>query len=84
MAEGEEQQQVQESKEDRFARLAIKRTQSALDKIRLLGNLTSGSYSYTEEQANKILGGLRQAIDEIEGKFRKVRGQKISKDKFSL
>ena len=67
--------QAEETKEEKFARLATKRTQAALTKIRLLGNLTGSSYRYTEDQASKIITTLRQAIDEVEGKFRKVRGQ---------
>ena len=77
-------QQAQETKEQKFTRLATKRTQAALTKIRLLGNLTGSSYRYTEEQASKIIGTLRQAIDEIEGKFKKVRGQKVGDQPFSL
>lgn len=75
---------AQETKEQKFARLATKRTEAALTKIRLLGNLTGSSYRYTEEQASKIVGALRQAVDEVEAKFRKVRGQKVSEQSFSL
>ena len=84
MAEGEQSQPVAESKEEKFVRLAAKRTQAALVKVRLLGNLTGSSYRYTEEQANKILSSLRQAVDELEGKFRKVRGQKMGDEPFSF
>jgi hypothetical protein len=80
----DEAQQAQETKEQKFTRLATKRTQAALTKIRLLGNLTGSSYRYTEDQASKIIGTLRQAIDEIEGKFKKVRGQKVGDQPFSL
>ena len=76
--------QAEETKEEKFARLATKRTQAALTKIRLLGNLTGSSYRYTEDQASKIITTLRQAIDEVEGKFRKVRGQKVGDQSFSL
>ena len=75
---------VQESKEAKFGRLATKRTQAALVKIRLLGNLTSSSYRYTEEQANRIISALRQAVDEVDGKFKKVRGQQVGDQPFSL
>lgn len=80
----EESQGVQESKEEKFVRLATKRTQAALVKIRLLGNLTTSSYRYTEEQANRITAALRQAIDEIDGKFKKIRGQKVGDQPFSF
>lgn len=65
---------VQETKEQKFVRLATKRTQAALTKIRLIGNLAGSSYHYTPEQSAKILASLRQAIDQLEGKFNKVRG----------
>ena len=76
--------QAQETKEEKFARLATKRTQAALTKIRLLGNLTGSSYRYTEDQAGKIIATLRQAIDEVDGKFKKIRGQKVGDQSFSL
>ena len=48
MSEGPEAVQG-ETKEQRFQRLATKRTQAALQKIRLITNLTSSSYAYTPE-----------------------------------
>jgi len=86
MSDGEQpvQQAGGETKEQKFARLATKRTQAALTKIRLLSNLTGSSYRYTDEQANRILGALRQAVNELEGKFRRVRGQKMGDDSFTL
>ena len=71
---GEEGQGTQETKEQKFARLATKRTQTALGKIRLLGNLAASSYRYTPEQAGRIVGALRQAVTEVENKFNRVRG----------
>ncbi len=81
----EEQDVVQgETKEQRFQRLATKRTQAALQKIRLLGNLTSSSYSYTPEQAAKILGALRAAVGEVEAKFNRVRNTGAAESSFTL
>jgi len=81
----EEQGAVQgETKEQRFQRLATKRTQAALQKIRLLGNLTSSSYGYTSEQAAKIIGALRAAVDTVEAKFNRVRGTRAAETTFSL
>ncbi len=73
-----------ETKEQRFQRLATKRTQAALQKIKLLGNLTSSSYGYTPEQAAKILGALRAAVDAVEAKFNRVRGSQGAQTSFSL
>ena len=81
----DEQDVVQgETKEQRFQRLATKRTQAALQKIRLLGNLTSSSYGYNPEQAAKIIGALRGAVDAVEAKFNRVRGAKTTETSFTL
>jgi len=81
----EEQGAVQgETKEQRFQRLATKRTQAALQKIRLISNLTSSSYAYTPEQAAKIIGALRAAVDTVEAKFNRVRGTQKAETSFSL
>ena len=81
----EEEGAVQgETKEQRFQRLATKRTQAALQKIRLLGNLTSSSYAYTPEQAAKVIGALRAAVETVEAKFNRVRGTPASGTSFTL
>ena len=81
----EEQGAVQgETKEQRFQRLATKRTQAALQKIRLITNLTSSSYAYTPEQAAKITGALRAAVDTVEAKFNRIRGTQAAETSFSL
>ena len=81
----EEQGAVQgETKEQKFQRLATKRTQAALQKVRLLSNLTSSSYAYTPEQAAKIIGALRAAVDAVEAKFNRVRGSQAAETTFSL
>ena len=74
----------EETKEQRFQRLATKRTQAALQKIRLISNLTSSSYAYTPEQAAKIIGVLRAAVDAVEAKFNRVRGSQGAETAFSL
>lgn len=73
-----------ETKEQRFQRLATKRTQAALQKIRLLGNLTSSSYGYTPEQAASIINALRAAVSTVEAKFNKVRGTQAPETSFTL
>ena len=80
----EETQGTQETKEQKFERLATKRTKTAIDKIKLLGNLASSSYRYTDEQAAKIIAALRHSVDEVEGKFNKVRRGGGEETQFSL
>ena len=80
-----EEEAVQgETKEQRFQRLATKRTQAALKKIQLLANLTTSSYAYTPEQAAKVVGALREAVNTVEAKFNKVRGTRAPETSFTL
>ena len=80
----EVQSGVGETKEQKFARLATKRTQAALQKIRLITNLTGSSYAYTPDQAAKIVGALRAAVNVVEAKFSRIRGTQGAETSFSL
>ena len=62
-----------ENPEEKFRRLASKRTNAALKKIQLLGNLSSPQYKYTPEQAEKIIEALKNAVADAETKFTKVK-----------
>ncbi len=67
----------EESKEAKFKRLAEHRVNNALAKIALIGNLSStSSYEYNVDQVEKILGGLRAAVEEVEKKFQKGLNKK--------
>ena len=61
----------EESKAERFKRLAEPRVGNAIKKIEIIGNLSSSSYEYNYDQIHKILTSLRAAVDEVEKKFRK-------------
>ena len=65
MAEG------QESKQDKFKRLASKRVSNAIQKIELIGNLSGASYECTAEDSEKIIAALQQAVDGVKGRFSK-------------
>jgi hypothetical protein len=60
-----------ETKEEKFKRLAEKRVNSALDKIRLIGNLASSQYAFGPEQIESIIKTLQSAIGDLEEKFQK-------------
>ncbi|MFQ6093243.1 MAG: hypothetical protein ACE5OR_11325 [bacterium] len=57
----------------RFVRLAESRTNAALDKIRLLGNLAAGQYEYTAEDIERIFGALEEAIKVTRSKFERSK-----------
>lgn len=76
MAKGDE-------KREKFVRLAEGRTQSALDAIRKLGNLSNRrAYEYDDADVKKIIKVLRDATSDIERKFGSSSGD--GADKFKL
>ena len=54
----------EESKADKFKRLAEHRVNNAIAKIGLIGNLSASSYDFNADQVEKILSGLKAAVDE--------------------
>jgi hypothetical protein len=60
----------QESRHERFKRLASKRTNDILEKIRILGNCSNkSSYEYTEEEINKIFTEIDKQLKLTKSKF---------------
>ena len=60
----------QESRNERFKRVAAKRTNEILEKIRILGNCSNkSSYDYTEEQVNKIFSEIEKQLKYTKAKF---------------
>lgn len=59
-----------ENKKDKFKRLAERRTNSILDKVRLLGNLSNRSnYFYEEEDIRKIFSAIDVQLKNVKSKF---------------
>ncbi len=57
-------------KHEKFRELAEKRTNKALDAIRLIGNLSNKTtYAYEPEETKKIIKALRDAVSEVESRF---------------
>lgn len=70
------------AKDERFRRVASRRVQEILNKMRLLRNCANRSnYFYTEEQVNKI-------VSVIDGEWKKVKASfnnsKPKKEEFRL
>lgn len=60
-----------ETRNEKFKRLATYRTNLALDKLRILGNLSNKSnYEYTEEEVNKIFTAVDAQLRIIKAKFK--------------
>lgn len=59
-----------ETRHDRFKRIASKRTNDILEKIRILGNCSNkSSYEYTEEEVNKIFAEIDKQLKLTKAKF---------------
>jgi hypothetical protein len=60
----------EDDKRANFVRLAEGRTQSALDAIRKLGNLSNKrAYDFTEADIRKITKALKEAVSDLERRF---------------
>lgn len=59
-----------ETKNERFRRVATRRTNEILEKIRILGNCANKSaYSYTQEEINKIFNVIESSSKEARAQF---------------
>lgn len=60
----------QEQKRERFKRLGTQRTNSVLQRLKVLGNCSNRSaYDYTEEEINKIFSEIEHRVRETKAKF---------------
>ncbi|MCT6822905.1 MAG: hypothetical protein M3005_03420 [Apilactobacillus sp.] len=59
-----------ETKNEKFHRLAEKRTNDIIDKLRLISNLSnSQQYEYTKKEVNDMFKAIREALDRSESSF---------------
>ncbi len=70
------------NKEERFKRVASRRVQEILTKLRLLKNCANkNNYSYSEEQVNKIMVTIDVEWKKVKSEFNNSR---LRKEEFSL
>jgi len=68
-----------ESKHEKFLRIASKRTNEVIDKLRILSNCSNkNTYSYSQDEINKIFRAIDQEIRAAKSKF------SVKQDKFKL
>lgn len=61
-----------ESKSERFVRLAEPRVSRACKAISLIGHLAASSYEYTEKQVEAMFDAMQQELNTQKAKFTKV------------
>lgn len=67
-----------ETRKDRFKRLAEKRTNHVLYRLKVLSNLSNkSSYDYSPEEVNKIFRAIDEEIRLVKAKFQSGRGKKF-------
>jgi hypothetical protein len=69
-----------ESKSEAFKRLATKRTNAVLERLRILGHCANPQlYEYSEEDVNKIFRAIERELKAVKAKF-----QNSTKSEFRL
>ena len=59
-----------ETRKNRFRRIASKRTNDILKKLHLLGNCSNrSSYDYTEQEVNKIFSAIEKEMKQAKSRF---------------
>jgi len=65
-----EENDKKETSRDRFKRLATQRTNSILQRLKVLGNCSNRSvYEYDEEDISKIFSEIERRVKETRAKF---------------
>ena len=64
-------------KREKFIELANKRVVSAIDKMRLIGNLSDNRYyQYSDADVKKIIDALTKELNSVRAKFQHNKNQK--------
>jgi len=70
----------QETKREKFVRLAEARTNKIIDMLQLLGNCSNTSaYDYTSQDVDKIFNAIEAEIREAKKKFSKIESKKSAR-----
>ena len=69
-----------ETKNEKFVRIASLRVQAIISKIEILANCSSSNYEYTDEQVEAMFGAIMTSLTECKKSFQPK--EKIEKEKF--
>lgn len=70
----------EETKREKFVRIAEARTNKIINMIQLLGNCSNQSlYEYSQKDVNKIFNTIQIELDEAKKRYSKQNSQKGSK-----
>ena len=66
-----------ESKAEKFVRLAEPRVNRACKAISMIGHLAASSYEYTEQQVDAMFAAMQDALNTARAKYRKGADNKF-------
>lgn len=69
---------TKETPEQRFRRVATRRTRQILKYLRLLGNTANQRYEHTQAEVDGIFSALKKAVVETEAKFSKLHEESFN------
>ena len=70
----------QETKREKFVRLAEARTNKIIDMLQLLGNCSNlSTYDYTQQDVDKIFAAIESEVRETKKKFNKIESKRSSR-----
>ena len=73
----------EETKREKFVRIAEARTNKIINMIQLLGNCSNQNlYEYSQKDVNKMFAAIQSELDEAKKRFSKQESQKGSKFTF--
>jgi len=62
---------MKESKQEKFERLATQRVNSAINQIRLIGNLSNKNlYKFSDNDRKMIIKALNEAVKDCDSRFK--------------
>ncbi len=68
---------AEESKRDRFVRIAERRTEAVMNRLRILANCANRSvYEYTQADVDKIFSTITREMEEARRKFERTKGKR--------
>lgn len=71
---------AQETKREKFVRLAENRTNKILDTLQLLGNCSNqNAYEYSKKDVDKIFNAIQSQLNETKKRFEKQDSKKSGK-----
>ena len=71
-----------ETKAEKFIRIATPRVNSVIDKLDILANCAGAAYDYNEEQIESMFDAIRNAVDACYSQFQPK--QKTEKERFTF